>query len=468
MNKLVMCAAAVAMAASVQAGVAKDAMTNVVNVVMNGVETHNRYPWNGKVDIDFSFSCEEPTAFCFVHFKAEYKDEKGATVSVPMKTFEMNGEELVYPWATTGGAYRVTWNSTADVPNLVVTNIRYTVEANMAKYMIVNLASNTISYREECPDPTRNDHGWTYADKTTNIVFRLIQPGKFMIGQSWDVCKQSDTPPGEITITRPFYFAVFETTRYQFSEVFGTGWDGAMSWTSSLILPANRLSWTILRASNGTKDKSGLYNTDASYAWPLKGSEVTPQSLIGKLRARLGNDVGFDIPTDAEWQYVARCGSFDKRSFCNGGMARNGSADGNADAWGYDNKSLNPIACYKRDASMGDSTGPVEVGSYLPSDWGIFDLHGNVAEFVLDRYTGRNARSESQFVDPYCLRDDLKTSSGALATAYILKGGSYRDQAYACAAEWEQSKLSSGYIDKGYPGCRLVWRFPTKPVVLPE
>ena len=202
---------------------AVDAMATAPEVRMTALSVHQRYPWNGKVDIDFTFTCDIPDAFAFIQFKATYIGRDGATNNVPIKTFD----QITLPWCTNAGTYHVTWDSTADVPNLRVTNLTYTVTANMAKYMVVDLSKGTsatadnpypISYLEECPDPTRVDGGWTDLYKTTNLVLRLIQPGTYR--QGWNDTSTSATYRRcayihNATITKPFYLAIFELTQEQ-------------------------------------------------------------------------------------------------------------------------------------------------------------------------------------------------------------------------------------------------------------
>ena len=176
-------AGALAMAAQIVCGAAVDAMNIDPGLEMTSISAKQRYPWNGKVDIDFSFTCAVPEAYAFITFKANYVNKSGETVEVPMKTFE----QVSLPWCTNAGSYRVTWDSVADAPGLTVTNLRYTVTANMAKYMVVDLSKGTkatkddpypVSYYDDVPDFPGVEKGkWDDYHKTTNLVLRLIQPG---------------------------------------------------------------------------------------------------------------------------------------------------------------------------------------------------------------------------------------------------------------------------------------------------
>ena len=160
MKKMMVFAMAVCVAGEVFAA-ANDAMTQDVTVTVTSLSVRQRYPWNGKVDIDFSLGSTVSEAFAFVRFGATYVNGSGETVNVPMRTFDHGASWF----CASSGTYRVTWDSTADVPDLMVTNLQYTVTANMAKYMVVDLSKGTsatadnpypITYLEECPDPTRD------------------------------------------------------------------------------------------------------------------------------------------------------------------------------------------------------------------------------------------------------------------------------------------------------------------------
>ena len=68
--KKMIAVAVVCVAGGAFATVANDAMTNDPQVVMTRLNVNQRYPWNGKVDIDFAFTCAIPEAFAFIQFKA--------------------------------------------------------------------------------------------------------------------------------------------------------------------------------------------------------------------------------------------------------------------------------------------------------------------------------------------------------------------------------------------------------------
>ena len=116
-------------------------------------------------------------------------------------------------------------------------------------------------------------------------------------------------------------------------------------------------------------------------------ADADAASFVGRLHARTSLDV--DLPDPDRWEYACRAGT--KSNFNNG---CNSESD---EMWQlgrfYLNQSLmlpkeranvSADGIYRRpDGRGGFRAGHTVVGSYLPNDWWLYDMHGNVAEMCL-------------------------------------------------------------------------------------
>ena len=97
------------------------------------------------------------------------------------------------------------------------------------------------------------------------------------------------------------------------------------------------------------------------------------QAFIGKLNAA-GGESPYRLPTEAEWEYALRAGMTGERYA--------GSVD--AIAW--------------HDGNSGERTHPV--GGKAPNAWGLYDMQGNVSEWVQDWFAWPQDRPRGSLTDP--------------------------------------------------------------------
>ena len=202
-------------------------------------------------------------------------------------------------------------------------------------------------------------------DKTyTNSIgmeLVLIPAGSFMMGS--EKGHENKKPVHKVTISQPFYIGKYPVTQSQ---------------------------WVAVMGSNPSRYK-GSDNPVENVTW----NEV--QDFIIKLNAKEGHS-RYRLPTEAEWEYAARAGTSSEFFF------------------GDNQDELSKYGWYN--GNSGKTTHPV--GQKLPNAWGLYDVYGNILEWVQDRFGDYSVAAE---IDP----KGPPSGSGR-----VIRGGSFNSSAEYC------------------------------------
>ena len=382
------------------------AVAAFADVAVSNVVVQQRWPWNGKVDIDYEVFSDSPDDSVFVY---PLGFENDRNIAIAPRTLTGEGVEPAMVGARVKpGKHRMTWEMDKDEPTLHSSAFTITMHAvKGGMYLVVDLSGGPnaekypIRYSDVPPDITDD------ACRTTNLWLRLCLPGTFMMGsptdENWRVPTSSNSKETlhQVTLTKPFYIGVFEMTQRQYSLINGDN----PSARKSDCRPVDSVSY------------DGLRGTVAGAAWP-QHSQVEPNSFFGKLRAKSG--VLFDLPTEAQWEYACRAGS---SSALNSGKELIDGTDVSAEVARYYTNLLDG----KGGTSMTDrgASGATRVGCYSPNQWGLYDMHGNVAEWCLDWV--QNDLGSKSVVDPvgHVNGDCYATDSSYRKHRAIRGGGAY-------------------------------------------
>jgi formylglycine-generating enzyme required for sulfatase activity len=214
------------------------------------------------------------------------------------------------------------------------------------------------------------------------MKFVLIQPGMFQMGE--DHGDKLNAPAHKVTITRPFCLGAYEVTQEQWKKTMN---GDNPSEPKGDDLPVTRVSWNDAQrfvAKLNEKEKGGRYR----------------------------------LSTEAEWEFTARAG-------------------GSGEDLGTLPESGN-CASGKTGKSDGFE-GPAPVGSFKPNPWGLYDMQGNVFEWVADWFGPYSAEPATDPAGPVSGKDKVR------------RGGSWKSSPVSCRpADRSRSGPDEHHQDTGF------------------
>jgi formylglycine-generating enzyme required for sulfatase activity len=235
-----------------------------------------------------------------------------------------------------------------------------------------------------------------------DVELVLIGPGRFMMGAARrEPGRRADEVLHEVEITRPFYLGVREVTNKEFREFQSAHLSGSVGKLNLEIdhHPVVNVTWDdSARYCNWLSEKAGL-----------------PPVYVerhGSMVARVPLPLGFRLPTEAEWAWAARYpGSATARKYVWGdalpippGVANFGDA------------SAAPVLGSALPGYRDDFPATAPAGSFEANPLGVFNLGGNVAEWVNDLYAVLPSSSGE------VARDPTGPSEGAY---HVIRGASW-------------------------------------------
>jgi len=225
-----------------------------------------------------------------------------------------------------------------------------------------------------------------------------IMPGRFQMGAPRrEQGRRANEVEREVELTRPFYMATTEVTNEQFREFRANHSSGIVQRTAldNDRYPVVRISWSdAIAYCNWLSRREGL---PPAYA---NDQLITPVNT------------GYRLPTEAEWAYAARFAGDRALKYPWGSNLPPAEGSGNYADASARNLLLNVLENYN-DGYPAASP----VGNFKPNALGIYDLGGNVSEWVNDRYS-------ASLMPPGRLeRDPLGPKTGSV---WVVRGSSWR------------------------------------------
>jgi len=206
----------------------------------------------------------------------------------------------------------------------------------------------------------------TYINKL-GMKFVYIAPGEFMMGSpETEMERHSDETLHKVRLTKGFYLGVYEVTQGEYRRITGSN----PSYFSRIGL--------------GREQVKDLEESRLPVECVTWDDAVKFCRLLSTQDERT-----YRLPTEAEWEYACRAGTMTPFSYgdtCNASQA-------NCDGTGrYGNSEL---GVFRNRTNA--------VGSFPPNSWGLYDMHGNVAEWCQDSY---KSFSSEPATDPLDILDE--------------------------------------------------------------
>ncbi len=276
------------------------------------------------------------------------------------------------------------------------------------------------------------------AEQTNSIgmKFVLIPPGEFTMGsraaeiedalkfvgehKHWHECIKSEAPQHKVILTQPTYLGVHEVTQGQYEKVMGKNpsWFAAtgpgkdqVAGMDTSTHPVETVSW----------------NDAAEFC-----AKLSQQEQLKPFYFRSGETVtmldgsGYRLPTEAEWEFACRAGTTTKY-------------------WTGDRDEDLPQGGW---CGMNSGSRTHAVGELKANPFGLFDIHGNIWEWVHD---GWEPTYDRQFQEKPAFNPNGPSSAGSQR---VIRGGNWHGTASNCRSSGRYAFDPADRID-GAPGFRV-------------
>ena len=266
------------------------------------------------------------------------------------------------------------------------------------------LVTNSKSTPPPTPMPTpakQKNASLKTIKNSIGMEFVKISPGSFMMGSD---NKDDEKPIHRVTIKNTFYIGKYEVTIGEWKKLMGVMPEGMDSdlddkFKENDRQPVVRVSW------NDAKE------------------------FIRKLNAK-NDGYEYRLPSEAEWEYAARAGTTSDFAFGNDLSSDQADFDGNY-----------PSGNAKKGKFLEKTN---KVGSYQPNTWGLYDMHGNVWEWVEDIYSAGYSAVNLP-------TDGSPNLSGENQDLHVLRGGSWNTFGTDCrSAARKSSTAADRYNSYGF------------------
>ena len=278
-----------------------------------------------------------------------------------------------------------------------------------AKALLAELERELAAAVAAVVDALASGRSFTVPDLGMDLVG--IAPGSFRMG-SYSGPEQ-ETPKHRVRISRKFWMGKYEVTQAEYEGFTGTN----PSQVKDARNPVDSVTW----------------NDAVAFC-----EKLTERERAG---GRLPAGYEYRLPTEAEWEYVAR-GGYESRVY----HTYSGSHTPDEVAWYHANSGNERLSDSEWDANSVsiNKCRAHPVGLKKPNELGLHDMSGNAFEWCLDWFEARYY-AKSPTTDPVNLQPTVER---------VFRGGSWCDLAFGVrSANRRGCNPGSAYRNLGFRAC---------------
>jgi sulfatase modifying factor 1 len=276
----------------------------------------------------------------------------------------------------------------------------------------------------------------------SDVTFEMqpIPGGRFLLGSpaSEKGHKPDEAPQIEVEI-EPFWMSTHEVTWGEYKQYM------ALYQIFKKLTAAKSQPITDANKHLIVTAPSSLY--DPTFTFKLGDNPKQPAVTMSQFAAKqytkwLSGITGlhFRLPTEAEWEYACRAGSTFAFAF------GDDPALLGEHAWFYDNSSEQLHI----------------VGQKKPNAWGLFDMHGNVGEWVIDEYT-KDGYERLKGKGTVAWRDAIAWPKKLYPR--VIKGGGFEDDAASCRCAARRKSDDDDWREEDPNFPQSPWWFTSQPAL---
>ena len=276
----------------------------------------------------------------------------------------------------------------------------------------------------------------------TTVTFEMqpIPGGKFLLGSPANEPGRAPTEGPQVEIeVEPFWMSTYEVTWSEYKQYM------AMYQVFKKLAAAKLQPVTAANKGQIVTAPSSLY--DPTFTFKLGDNPQQPAVTMSQFAAKQYtkwlsgiSGVYFRLPTEAEWEYACRAGSSGAYSFSdNPSKLRD-------HGWFFDN--------------AGERMHPV--GQKQPNAWGLFDMHGNVGEWVIDEFT-KDGHERLKDKGAIGWRDAIAWPKRLFPR--VVKGGGFEDDAAGCRVAARRKSDDDDWRDEDPNFPQSPWWFTSQPAL---